>query len=298
VTKLVRHRATRAALTVALVAVPFVALDAPAAHADPISDIFDQIFPGDGPGNGQGPGNGNEGPGNGNGNEGPPTTDTTVPDTTEPSTDPTTTPTTAPETTAPTTEAPTTSPTTAGTTTSPPTNSSTTGGSVSAGGGAGPSGPGTPGATGGPAQATAAHRSGGFLRNFAPFLGRARNRHPSTKLNLTAPGAATATNGAGVAGRTHKTTASTADGEAVNASAARSLRDATRADTHDRSMPSNLRIGLIAFAALLLLAVLLMPRAPALLFTRRTDHDGYPRGERKGRRAGVATMTAGTNRRP
>jgi hypothetical protein len=128
-----------------------------------------------------------------------------------------------------------------------------------------------------------------------PFLGRARNRHARTNLDLTAPGATGAPRTAATNGRSHKTTATSEAGEPVNAAAASALHDATRADTHDRGMPSSLRIALIGLAALLLLAVLLMPRAPALLFTRRSDEEGRPR--RHGRQAGVATMTAGPARR-
>jgi hypothetical protein len=83
---------------------------------------------------------------------------------------------------------------------------------------------------------------------------------------------------------------------AVNASAARPIVEVTRADTHDGSIPRHVKTGLVALAALALLAVLLVPRAPALLFPRRVDDDGYerPRGVR--RRRGVATMPASTRR--
>jgi hypothetical protein len=83
---------------------------------------------------------------------------------------------------------------------------------------------------------------------------------------------------------------------AVNAAAARRLVDVTRADTHDGAIPRHVRTGLVGLAALALLAVLLVPRAPALLFARRLDDDGYQRGRGVRRRRGVATMPASTKR--
>jgi hypothetical protein len=98
----------------------------------------------------------------------------------------------------------------------------------------------------------------------------------------------------GVTAQQHAaTTAAVRD---VNASGARALSAVARADTHDRAMPHNVRLGLIALAALALLAVLLVPRAPAMLFARGLDDDGYKRRSRR-RRAGVATSPAGGTRR-
>jgi hypothetical protein len=98
-------------------------------------------------------------------------------------------------------------------------------------------------------------------------------------------------------GKGKGTTVTTDEAQRVNAAAASALRDVTRADTHDQSMPQSLRFVLIALAAAALIAVLLVPRAPGLLFARRGEHDDDgPRS--RTRRRGVVTMPAGGPRRP
>jgi hypothetical protein len=65
----------------------------------------------------------------------------------------------------------------------------------------------------------------------------------------------------------------------------------TRAETHDRSMPRNIRVALIALAALVLVTLLLVPRVPAMIFSRGLDEDGY--SKRREKRRGVATISVG-----
>ncbi len=56
-------------------------------------------------------------------------------------------------------------------------------------------------------------------------------------------------------------------------------------------MPRNIRIALIALAALVLVTLLLVPRVPAMIFSRGLDEDGY--SKRREKRRGVATISVG-----
>jgi hypothetical protein len=235
----------------------------------------------------------------------PTTTPTTTPDTTDP---PTTTPqTTDPPTTTPqTTDPPTTTkprPTTTTTrprptTTTEPATTSTghprTGGGTTTKTTSPPPPPPRKTAT----QSVVANA--GSWSALAPLASRATTRYRASQHIAQAPFAAPpAIRQAALdivkAKPARDTAALPLETRTVNASAAKLLAKGTRAETHDSPMPPRVRTGLIALAALALLALLLVPRAPALLFGQRLDEDGHPR-RRKIRRRGVVTMPAGSRR--
>jgi hypothetical protein len=224
----------------------------------------------------------------------PPVTDppTTQPPTTPP-TDPPTTPPTEPPTTQPpsTTDPPTTgtsSPST-GTTTPPSTRDTSTGnGTTTSTGGRGGGGTGRTGSSG----TTAGNSSFGGIWEaaVAPLARRGR-------IARVTPGTSrTGGQGSAIDGKPTPSTEAekkkAAAGDAANESgdvnaAASQLTSATRAGTHDRNLPSPMRIALIALAALVLIGALLMPRIPAVavaLARRRgaVDEYGYPLDRRSG----------------
>jgi hypothetical protein len=304
-----RRRALQVAMATLLSAVPtlaFTVASAPAAHAqeappDP-GPIWCGVFP-DTPG--------------------------CTADTTPPPPDTTTTPTTAPETTTPTTEPPTTTPTstdpptTATTappttaTTDPPTTATTqpptttterpttsttsrtqTGGSTSTTDGPGTGSTGSTGGGGGHhTVVTTPPPNNGFWGILAGLANsnRAVTRGKNAKLTLIAP-VVTPSSEAAKPKKSSKqeATATTEDGgtKVANAADPQALSlENTRAETHDRAMPRNIRIALIALAALVLVTLLLVPRVPALLFTRGLDEDGY--AKRRQKRRSVATISVG-----
>jgi hypothetical protein len=124
---------------------------------------------------------------------------------------------------------------------------------------------------------------------------RAVTRGKNAKLTLIAP-VVTPSSQATKAKKSSKqaATATTEDGttKVANAADPQALSlENTRAETHDRAMPRNIRIALIALAALVLVTLLLVPRVPAMLFARGLDDDGY--SKRRQKRRSVATISVG-----
>lgn len=228
-----------------------------------------------------------------------PTTTTTA--TTTPPTEPTTTTTTTTPPTTATTEPPTTATTQRPTTTTErPTTSTTSRGQVGGTTNTTDPGTGSTGSTGGGGGrhtvVTTPPPNNGFWGVLAGLANsnRAVTRGKNAKLTLIAPVTPSSEAAKPKQSSKKEATATTEDSptKVANAADPQALSlENTRAETHDRAMPRNIRIALIALAALVLVTLLLVPRVPAMLFTRGLDEDGY--AKRRQKRRSVATISVG-----